>query len=167
MYYRNAQAALVVYDVTKKSSLVKARHWVAELQRQASPGIVVAVAGNKADLVEGESEEVSDAAETSKPSGEEDTENENADEGAKDGEEKLRQVSKSEAQAFADEQELLFPFSSDEEDTDLDKGLEPEPQTVQVSAASPSVQSPTPAITVSNYTCKRRSIINHLLHGSQ
>src|SRR3954468_23918418 len=40
MYYRNAQSALVVYDITKASSLVKAKHWVAELQRQASPGIV-------------------------------------------------------------------------------------------------------------------------------
>ncbi|KAK2743661.1 hypothetical protein FQN57_004770 [Myotisia sp. PD_48] len=50
MYYRNAQAALVVYDLTKPSSLVKAKHWVAELQRQASPGIVIALVGNKLDL---------------------------------------------------------------------------------------------------------------------
>ncbi|KAL8707183.1 MAG: hypothetical protein Q9220_007750 [cf. Caloplaca sp. 1 TL-2023] len=50
MYYRNAQSALVVYDITKPTSLVKARHWVAELQRQASPGIVIALVGNKMDL---------------------------------------------------------------------------------------------------------------------
>ena len=50
MYYRNAQAALVVYDLTKPSSLIKAKHWVAELQRQASPGIVIALVGNKLDL---------------------------------------------------------------------------------------------------------------------
>src|ERR1700760_3924745 len=50
MYYRNAQAALVVYDLTKPSSLLKAKHWVAELQRQASPGIVIALVGNKLDL---------------------------------------------------------------------------------------------------------------------
>ena len=50
MYYRNAQAALVVYDLTKASSLTKAQHWVAELQRQASPGIVIALVGNKYDL---------------------------------------------------------------------------------------------------------------------
>ncbi|CRK26052.1 hypothetical protein BN1708_004101, partial [Verticillium longisporum] len=50
MYYRNAQAALVVYDLTKPTSLVKAKHWVAELQRQASPGIVIALVGNKLDL---------------------------------------------------------------------------------------------------------------------
>jgi Ras-related protein Rab-5C len=52
MYYRNAQAALVVYDITKPSSLTKAQHWVAELHRQASPGIVIALVGNKADLAE-------------------------------------------------------------------------------------------------------------------
>ncbi|KAL9024397.1 MAG: hypothetical protein Q9196_006547, partial [Gyalolechia fulgens] len=50
MYYRNAQSALVVYDITKPTSLVKARHWVAELQRQASPAIVIALVGNKLDL---------------------------------------------------------------------------------------------------------------------
>jgi Ras-related protein Rab-5C len=30
MYYRNAQAALVVYDLTKPTSLTKAKHWIAE-----------------------------------------------------------------------------------------------------------------------------------------
>lgn len=52
MYYRNAQAALVVYDVTKPASFVKARHWVNELKSQASPGIIIALVGNKLDLVE-------------------------------------------------------------------------------------------------------------------
>src|ERR1700710_2184163 len=35
MYYRNAQSALVVYDLTKTTSLIKAKHWVAELQKKA------------------------------------------------------------------------------------------------------------------------------------
>jgi len=52
MYYRNAQAAVVVYDVTKAASLDKAKSWVKELQRQANPNIVIALAGNKIDLVE-------------------------------------------------------------------------------------------------------------------
>ncbi|ODV89304.1 hypothetical protein CANCADRAFT_137154 [Tortispora caseinolytica NRRL Y-17796] len=50
MYYRNAQAAVVVYDVTKPASFVKARHWVSELHAQASPDIVIALVGNKVDL---------------------------------------------------------------------------------------------------------------------
>lgn len=47
MYYRNAAAAVVVYDVTKASSLEKAKSWVNELQRQANPNIVIALVGNK------------------------------------------------------------------------------------------------------------------------
>src|SRR6201999_432903 len=54
MYYRNAQAAVVVYDVTKAASLEKAKSWVKELQRQANPNIVIALAGNKIDLVSGQ-----------------------------------------------------------------------------------------------------------------
>lgn len=51
MYYRNAHAALVVYDMTSSASLDKARSWIAELQRQADPSILVCLAGNKHDLV--------------------------------------------------------------------------------------------------------------------
>ncbi|POY71292.1 putative Small monomeric GTPase [Rhodotorula taiwanensis] len=51
MYYRNAQAAVVVFDVTKAASLEQAKTWVKELQRQANPNIVIALAGNKVDLV--------------------------------------------------------------------------------------------------------------------
>ncbi|KAI9891134.1 MAG: Vacuolar protein sorting-associated protein 21 [Vezdaea aestivalis] len=59
MYYRNAQSALVVYDLTKAASIIKAKHWVAELQRQATPGIVIALVGNKLDLCEGDERKVS------------------------------------------------------------------------------------------------------------
>ncbi|XDT31888.1 Ras family [Nakaseomyces glabratus] len=52
MYYRNAQAALVVYDVTKPQSFIKARHWVKELQEQASKDIIIALVGNKIDVLE-------------------------------------------------------------------------------------------------------------------
>uniref|UniRef100_A0A1I7XQJ2 Ras-related protein Rab-5B n=1 Tax=Heterorhabditis bacteriophora TaxID=37862 RepID=A0A1I7XQJ2_HETBA len=50
MYYRGAQAAIVVYDITNQESFQKAKNWVKELQRQASPNIVMALAGNKADV---------------------------------------------------------------------------------------------------------------------
>lgn len=52
MYYRNAQAALVVYDVTKPQSFIKARHWVKELKEQATKDIIIALVGNKIDIVE-------------------------------------------------------------------------------------------------------------------
>lgn len=89
MYYRNAQAALVVYDLTKPTSLIKAKHWVAELQRQASPGIVIALVGNKLDLT-------SDSAGTA---GEGDSAG---------GDEDARKVSTEEAKTYAEEEGLLF-----------------------------------------------------------
>ncbi|KPP62068.1 ras-related protein Rab-5B-like [Scleropages formosus] len=52
MYYRGAQAAIVVFDITKPETFERAKAWVKELQRQASPNIVIALAGNKADLAD-------------------------------------------------------------------------------------------------------------------
>lgn len=50
LYYRGASAAAVVYDITSPESFRKAKFWVQELQRHASPGIVIALVGNKSDL---------------------------------------------------------------------------------------------------------------------
>ncbi|KAJ2706544.1 GTP-binding protein of the rab/ypt [Coemansia sp. IMI 203386] len=50
MYYRNAAAAVVVYDITQTESFGKAKSWVQELKRQAKSDIVIALAGNKTDL---------------------------------------------------------------------------------------------------------------------
>lgn len=45
MYYRNAAAAIVVYDITNADSFEKARKWVDELRSQGSQGVVIALAG--------------------------------------------------------------------------------------------------------------------------
>jgi small GTP-binding protein len=50
MYYRGAAAAIVVYDITNRDTFNRAKNWVKELQRQGNPHIVIALAGNKADL---------------------------------------------------------------------------------------------------------------------
>lgn len=52
MYYRGAQVAIVVYDISSQDTFVRAKSWVKELQRQASPNIVIALAGNKSDLAD-------------------------------------------------------------------------------------------------------------------
>ncbi|EJU01934.1 ras-domain-containing protein [Dacryopinax primogenitus] len=119
MYYRNAQAAVVVYDITKASSLEKAKSWVKELQRQANPNIVIALVGNKLDLVQ------SPAAAGAAPAGEEAEDEEADDATATPGEggeqplpepeqegESLRQVPKDEAAAYAQEAGLLFAETS-------------------------------------------------------
>ena len=50
MHYRSAKAALVVYDITRMETLDRAQLWAKELQTVASPGIVIALAGNNLDL---------------------------------------------------------------------------------------------------------------------
>ena len=50
MYYRGAAAAIVVYDITNPDSFAGAKSWVKELQRRGDPNVVIALAGNKADL---------------------------------------------------------------------------------------------------------------------
>jgi Ras-related protein Rab-5C len=109
MYYRNAQAAIVVYDVTKATSLEKAKSWVKELQRQANPNIVIALAGNKVDLVQ--SALTSSGANTL-PESEDEADDATATPGetpSSPGEpESLRQVPREEAQAYAAEAGLLF-----------------------------------------------------------
>ncbi|CAH9141228.1 unnamed protein product [Cuscuta epithymum] len=52
MYYRGAAAAVIVYDITNKDSFGRAKKWVQELQAQANQNMVMALAGNKADLVD-------------------------------------------------------------------------------------------------------------------
>lgn len=52
MYYRGAAAAIIVYDITNSDSFVRAKSWVRELQRQGNASLVMALAGNKGDLVE-------------------------------------------------------------------------------------------------------------------
>src|ERR1700722_14380104 len=109
MYYRNAQAAVVVYDVTKASSREKAKSWVKELQRQANPNTVIALVGNKVDLVQpssslstmfaSESENEADDA-TATPG--------EANDSTKGDPQSARQAPREEAQAYATEAGLLF-----------------------------------------------------------
>lgn len=58
MYYRNANAALVVYDVTQQDSIVKAQSWVNELKNKVGDeDLVICLVGNKVDLCDEESED--------------------------------------------------------------------------------------------------------------
>jgi len=52
MYYRNAKAAIVVYDITDWASFERAKKWVDELISSASLRVVIALCGNKADLAD-------------------------------------------------------------------------------------------------------------------
>jgi len=49
MYYRGAEAAVVVYDITKFDTFEGAKSWVRELKLYGQPNVVVALAANKFD----------------------------------------------------------------------------------------------------------------------
>lgn len=51
-YYRGALGAMVVYDITKRTTFDHVARWVEELRAHADNSIVIMLVGNKADLVE-------------------------------------------------------------------------------------------------------------------
>mmetsp|Transcript_19660 Transcript_19660/g.63887 ORF Transcript_19660/g.63887 Transcript_19660/m.63887 type:complete len:214 (-) Transcript_19660:41-682(-) len=50
IYYRDADAALLVYDITDMDSFVRVKNWVKELRKMAGKDIVLVLAGNKVDM---------------------------------------------------------------------------------------------------------------------
>jgi len=93
MYYRGAQAAVVVYDITSTDSFERAQRWVSELRDQANKNIVIALAGNKIDLCndlnDGENSSPIDDETISTPLSK-------------------RSVSKEEAEAYCKDNKLIF-----------------------------------------------------------
>lgn len=49
-YYRDANALLLLYDVTNKSSFDNIRAWLAEINEYAQDNVVIMLLGNKADM---------------------------------------------------------------------------------------------------------------------
>jgi len=47
MYYRGAEAAIVVYDITSFESFEGAKSWVHDLKLYGQPNVVIALAANK------------------------------------------------------------------------------------------------------------------------
>ena len=54
IYYRDAAAAICVFDVTSEVSLEAAERWVQDLREYAPAHIILALAGNKSDLYDQE-----------------------------------------------------------------------------------------------------------------
>lgn len=59
----------MVYDITSIDSFQKAKSWIKELQRDGNPNIVIALAGNKSDLMEKRGVSTSDAQEYANENG--------------------------------------------------------------------------------------------------
>merc|ERR1711998_245450 len=52
LYYRGASVAVVVYDITRRETFSTLKDWVRELKMQGPSNILIAIAGNKADLAD-------------------------------------------------------------------------------------------------------------------
>ncbi|EJD53926.1 ras-domain-containing protein [Auricularia subglabra TFB-10046 SS5] len=50
MYYRNAHAALVVYDITDTKTFDDVRGWLEELKKNCTGDLIIYIVGSKADL---------------------------------------------------------------------------------------------------------------------
>ncbi|KAJ3439998.1 ras-related protein rab-5c [Anaeramoeba flamelloides] len=50
MYYKNAKAAIIVYDVRQNDSLIRAKEWVKEIRENGFQQAKIALVGNKIDL---------------------------------------------------------------------------------------------------------------------
>eukprot|EP01026_Neomeris_dumetosa_P046791 TRINITY_DN39986_c0_g1_i1.p2 TRINITY_DN39986_c0_g1~~TRINITY_DN39986_c0_g1_i1.p2 ORF type:complete len:207 (+),score=36.57 TRINITY_DN39986_c0_g1_i1:159-779(+) len=52
LYYRGAEAAAIVYDITHEASFRSAQRWVRELNKNSNQHVVIILVGNKTDLIE-------------------------------------------------------------------------------------------------------------------
>ena len=53
-YFRGASGALLVFDISRRSTFLHALDWLTDLRQIAEPEIVVVLVGNKSDLAAGE-----------------------------------------------------------------------------------------------------------------
>ncbi|KAF2840272.1 secretion related GTPase SrgD [Patellaria atrata CBS 101060] len=89
-YFRGASGALLVFDITRRSTFLSVTSWLHDLRQIAEEGIVVVLVGNKADLAP------SSTVEPSEPSASGRTETENK-----------RQVTRQEAEEWCKQNKVM------------------------------------------------------------
>ena len=62
IYYQDAKIAILVYDVTNSSPFESMQGWAEEVRSTAPKGVVLAVVGNKIDLLDNVGHEFTDSA---------------------------------------------------------------------------------------------------------
>ncbi|XP_041491048.1 ras-related protein Rab-19-like [Microtus oregoni] len=51
-YYRSAHAAIIAYDLTRRSTFESVPHWIREIEKYGAANLVIMLIGNKSDLWE-------------------------------------------------------------------------------------------------------------------
>ena len=65
-YYKGAKGALIVYDITQKTSYENVDRWISEIKEKASQDMKLMIIGNKCDLVDKREVQTDDAFEKAK-----------------------------------------------------------------------------------------------------
>jgi small GTP-binding protein len=60
-YYQDADAAILVYDVTSQTSFDILSYWIKEMKTNASNKVMLTIVGNKCDLIEREEVDIKNA----------------------------------------------------------------------------------------------------------
>jgi len=116
-YYRGAAGCLLVYDVTSRKSFLNARSWLAEVREYADPHVSCILVGNKVDLCEDSTPSATGTSPTSstppnavssqiKSVREKNTASRTVVKG------KLREVTRAEAEQWANEEGMRFVEAS-------------------------------------------------------
>ncbi|KAB5595743.1 Small GTPase family Rab protein [Ceratobasidium theobromae] len=106
-YYRGAAGALLVYDVTSRPSFEHARMWLSDVREHADPNLTCILVANKVDLCPGDGEEGPNTPPTSVKGGR-----------------KQREVSRAEAEQYAQGEGLLFIEASAKTGENVDRAFE-------------------------------------------
>lgn len=53
-YYKDAQVAILVYDITSANSFEVIKNWMVELRNNGPSNLLAIIVGNKVDLIENE-----------------------------------------------------------------------------------------------------------------
>ena len=52
MYYKDAKAAIITFDITREQTLEGAKIWIKELNEALKSNVLIVLVGNKSDLIE-------------------------------------------------------------------------------------------------------------------
>lgn len=68
-YYRGANGIIVIFDITEEDSFENVKHWLSEIERYATDGVVKMLVGNKCDMTEQRAVQTATAEEVAKQLG--------------------------------------------------------------------------------------------------
>ena len=54
IYYRDAAAVIIVYDITKMESFENSKLWLEEVKEKVKPNTIISLVGNKTDMIDNE-----------------------------------------------------------------------------------------------------------------